>query len=497
MRAAGILFLIAGASFAQLQNEADVGAGVYTTVLAPGSRAVVNYTPNGGNPPTSATVSFLPVNTTTPFPAQIVSPGPTAISFIVPPNLPAGPAQLIYKPGNQATQWTTVTIVPTSFSLYRTGPVGPLIAPIVPLTGSAYPSGLARPAQPGFGVEIFGSGLGAVSPSQIQVTLGGVAQQVTYAGTPAFEPGLTQIDFLIAPGTPDGCYVPLVVTYGTQSVSSFLSKTSDGLPCHHPWGLSSQAMTILDNGGAIQAPEIQLNTGIEAAASNLASRQESGQIISNSMTAAQIASSFIAIPGNPAQPCGFASGIGAVFAAFPALAGGAPGQLTDSAGTITLPYTGSAAGDSPLSSLPPPVIAPGPWKFSATDSSIVPAGSSFTFSLPQPVQLAGGAPIVINHTQNPTITWSGSAYDSFAVLRLNLTASLFPGVSCSVPAQSGSVTIPANLLSSFSPGSTGVLTVSVSETGPGIPSADFTVATAPVLLLAVWRSSDARPVDFQ
>ena len=49
-----------------------------------------------------------------------------------------------------------------------------------------------------------------------------------------------------APGTPDGCYVPLVVTYGTQSVTSFLSKTSDGLPCHHPFQLSVAAMTQLD-----------------------------------------------------------------------------------------------------------------------------------------------------------------------------------------------------------------------------------------------------------
>ncbi len=496
MRAAGVLLLIAGACFAQLQNAADVGAGVDTAVLAPGSRAVVSYIPNAGDSPASATVSFLPVNTTTPFLAQIVSVGPTAINFLVPVDIPPGPAQLIYKPGNQATQWTTVTIVPTSFSLYRTGPVGPLIAPIINLTGSGVASGLTRPAQPGFGVEIFGSGLGAVSPSQIQVTLGGVPQQVTYAGTPSFEPGVTQIDFVIAPGTPDGCYVPLAVTYGTQSVSSFLSKTSDGLPCHHPWGLSQQALTILDNGGAIQTPEIELNTGIEAAASNLASRQESAQIIPASMTAAQIASSFVPIAANPAQPCGFFSAIGGVFS-YLGGPGGAPAQLTDSAGTITLPYTGSAEGDSPLSSLPPPVIAPGPWKFTALDSSFVPAGASFTFSLPQPVQLAGGAPIVINHTQNPTIMWNGSAYDSTATLQLTLSAPLAPAVSCSVPAQSGSVTIPANLLTSFSAGSTGVLSVSVNENGAGIPTADFVVNTAPVVLLAVWSSSDARPVNFQ
>ncbi len=495
MRAAGILFLIAGASWAQVQNGADTGAGVSTTMLAPGSQAAVNYFPNAGSPPTSATVSFLPVNTTTPIPAQIVSVSPASITFIVPPGVSYGPAQLIYKPGSQATQWTTVTIAPISFALYRTGPVGPLIAPIVNLAGSGVASGLTRPAQPGFGVEIFGSGLGAVPPSRIQVTLGGVSQPVTYAGTPLGLPGLTQIDFVVAPGTPDGCYVPLVVTYGTQSVSSFLSKTSDGMPCHHPWGLSTQALTMLDNGGSISVGEIQLNTGIEAAASNRASRQESAQILPAELNAAQIASSFVGSSGNSAQPCSVVTEAGAVFAGF----GGSSsaGQLTNSAGTITLPYTSPQAPDSPLSSLPPPVISAGPWNFKATDSSIFPAGASFTFTLPPPVQLSAGAPIVISHTESSTVTWNGSAYDSFATLQLNLTSFLSPVISCSVPAQSGSITIPASLLASFRPGAAGVLSVSVSETGSGIPSADFTLDNAPVLALAQWSSTDTRPVDFQ
>jgi len=496
VRAAGILFLIAAASCAQVQNRADTGVGVSTTMLAPGSQAAVNYFPDAGSPPTSATVSFLPVNTTTPIPAQIISVSPAAISFLVPPGVPYGPAQLIYKPGTQATQWTTVSIVPISFSLYRTGPVGPLIAPIVPLTGPAYPGGLANPAQPGFGVEIFGSGLGAVPPSQIQVTLGGVSQPVTYAGTPSGLPGLTQIDFLVAPGTPDGCYVPLVVTYGPQSISSFLSKTSDGMPCHHPWGLSTQALTMLDDGGSINVGEIQLSTGIEAAASNRASRQESAQIIPAELNAAQIASSFVGIQGNSAQPCSVPSAIYSGFG-FGGSGSAGPAQLTNSAGTITLPYTSPQPMDSALTSLPPPVIAPGPWQFTATDASVFPAGASFTFTLPPPVQLSGGAPVVINHTESSTIAWNGSAYDSFATLQLTLTSFLSPVISCSVPAQSGSVTIPASLLASFRTGSAGVLSVSVSETGSGIPAADFTLDRTPVLALAQWTSTDSRPVDFQ
>jgi uncharacterized protein (TIGR03437 family) len=499
VRAAVTLLLIAGACVAQVYNAADLGVGSATTVLAPGARAAVSNYRSANGSGSAPVVSLLPVNSTTPFPAQVLSETSSAITFVVPNDIPPGPAQLIYKPGGQATQWTSVTIVPAALSLYRTGPAGPLIAPIIDLRGSGVASGLTRPAQPGFGVEIFGSGLGATPPSQVQVTLGGVPQKVTYVGSPSGTPGINQINFIVAPGTPDGCYVPLVLTYGMQSVSSFLSKTSDGQPCHHPWGLSTQALTQLDNGNAIQTPEIQLTTGIEAATSDRASRQESAQISPDSMNAGQIASSFVATAGNPAQPCAFPSATGVVLSGLSGGFGvaGAPAQLTDSAGTITLPYTGNAPGDSPISRLPPPVIAPLPWKFTALDSSFVPAGTNFTFSLPQPVQLAGGAPIVINHAQNSTIRWNGSDYDSSATLQLTLTAPFSPALFCAVPANSGSVTIASNLLASFRAGSSGALSVTVTEIGAGIPAADFRLGLAPVVLLAIWSSSDTRPVDFQ
>ena len=49
-------------------------------------------------------------------------------------------------------------------------------------------------------------------------------------------PGINQINFQIAPGTPDGCYLPLLVTWGAGAATSYLGKTSDGSPCQHPFG---------------------------------------------------------------------------------------------------------------------------------------------------------------------------------------------------------------------------------------------------------------------
>jgi hypothetical protein len=288
------------------------------------------------------------------------------------------------------------------------------------------------------------------------------------------------------------------VTYGTQSVTSFLSKTSDGLPCHHPFQLSVAALKLLDSGTSIQTGEIFMTTGIDAPSSDRASRQESAQFVPLYLNAANIANYFAS---SSTQPCttGPSYGIAGSF-----LGGGfdpsALGVMTlnHATSTLTLPWTSAQQADSPLNDLPPPVIAAGPWTSSTSGGTLL-AASSFGFVLPPPIQIAGGAPLALNRSQSQTVAWSGSGYDSSAMLQLTLTAQ-YPGspvLTCSVPAQTGGVTLPSNLLSQFNAGSAAALSVSVIESGPGIPYADFNTSNGPLLLLVVGSSTDARPVDFQ
>ena len=75
-----------------------------------------------------------------------------------------------------------------------------------------------------------------------------------------------------------------------------------------------------------------------------------------------------------------------------------------------------------------------------------------------------------------------------------------PSISCQTAAQNGSVTIPSNLLGAFAGGAFGYLTAAVTESGAGIPHANFLTtgrAGSPILALIQWNSSDTRPVDFQ
>lgn len=503
MRGAVLFILIARASSAQVQNAADVSAGVYTTILAQGSLAVINYSQVTSTPVTSAAVSLLPVNSATPVPAQVTNVQPFTITFVVPRGLPTGPAQLIYKPGSQATQLTAVNIVPANLALARTGPIGPLIAENINPDGTVVSNGLATPAQPGQPVVIVGSGLGSTPQSAVQITLGGVAQKLLYAGAAPGLAGVNQIDFQIAPGTPDGCYVPLVVTYGTQSVSSFLSKTSDGLPCHHPFQLSTAAMTQLDYGSSIETGQISIATGIEAASPNLASRQENVQVAGLYLNASQMAGYFVGTTSAPLprpSPCAVApsSGLfGSFFGGFDTTTLGTM-TLTNGTSTLTLPWSSPQPADSPLSDLPAPVIAGGQWRWSTSGAFGLPA-SSFNFVMPPPIQIAGGAPLTFNRSQDQTITWSGSAYDSTATLQLTLSAQ-YPGapvLTCSVPAQNGGVTISSNLLTQFQSGAAASLSVLVTDTGSGLPYANFSLTGSPLLMLVTWSSTDARPVDLQ
>jgi hypothetical protein len=151
--------------------------------------------------------------------------------------------------------------------------------------------------------------------------------------------------------------------------------------------------------------------------------------------------------------------------------------------------------DGPLNNLPVPAIAGGKWTFQSPGGADLPA-SSFGFILPAPVQLTGGVPVTVNHTQGQTITWNGSSFDAGATAIVSLEGSGF--VSCSAPAAAGTLTIPAALLSGFIPNTIGSLTISIDEAGAALPHAQFQTKSGATLLLFVpFSSSDSRPVFFQ
>ena len=89
--------------------------------------------------------------------------------------------------------------------------------------------------------------------------------------------GRDEILIQIPSGIPDGCYLPSNFTYNQTTVTTTISKTSDGSPCKHPWQLSVNDMKTLDSGGSLNDGIVNLSTQLSVVTSSAGSRTESAE----------------------------------------------------------------------------------------------------------------------------------------------------------------------------------------------------------------------------
>src|SRR6185437_9603209 len=123
--------------------------------------------------------------------------------------------------------------------------------------------------------------------------------------------------------------------------------------------------------------------------------------------------------------------------------------------------------------------------------------SAFGFTLPAPLQLNGGAPISLRRDQDQTVTWNGAPFDTGATVNIFVSGA-GASVTCTASAATGSVTIPAALLSAYTANALGTITASLNESGSAVPHTQFTLQNGGNLLMLVTYSTvDSRPVVFQ
>jgi uncharacterized protein (TIGR03437 family) len=493
--------------------------GFSANIISPRMLAVLSYSAlpistNGSTPvypPVSATLSIRPVDSDTAIPVTVTNAVAGAITFVVPAGVPVGGAELLYQIAGQPTQWTTVNVVQSSFAFFTMASGGPAIAQTVASNGSLTNVGLTTPAQPGQTLVLTGSGLGY--GSTVSATIGGVAAQVNYAGAHPTQAGYDEILLQIPSAIADGCYVPVTVTYNQTTVTTTVSKTSDGSPCKHPWQLSVNDMKTLDSGGSLTDGVISLSTQLSVVTSNAGSRNESASMNLGQINAGGIAAYFAPAPaglGCTAPRLGGVTGVVFANIEFPSPNPPVPDigtSVTLQTPTTAITLTGVAdtsyystslppPTDGPLSDLPTPIVAGGKWTFQSSGGADLPA-SSFGFNLPAPIQLAGGAPISVQRSQDQTITWNGAAFDAGATVNLYLSGSTAT-VTCTAPAHAGTVTIPSSLLSGIAANTIGTLTINLGESGFYLPHAQFQLKDGSTLLMVVsFSSNDSRPVFFQ
>jgi uncharacterized protein (TIGR03437 family) len=241
LRFAGAAVLAAGAMAGQtaiVQNAAGGQAGTISAfgnpfvlsiplvapapsnVVAPGMLAMLSA------PATK--IGIRPSGSATPIPAELTGSTSGQATFVVPRNMPLGGAEIEYQAEGQPTGWTNVNVVAASFDFFRIAPGGPVIAQAAGAGGALSPIGLATPAQPGQTIVFKGSGLGN---ALFTVTVGGVPAPLVAAAPHRANPGADEIRIQIPAAAPDGCYVPLVLTYNGTAVNTTISKTSNGAAC--------------------------------------------------------------------------------------------------------------------------------------------------------------------------------------------------------------------------------------------------------------------------
>lgn len=173
-------------------------------------------------------------------PAYIDFLSPTQINVLAPDDVTTGPVQVQVTAAQQASNSATVQksqFAPAFFTIDNGAYVAALHADYT-LVGSAglLPGATTQPAQPGETILLYGTGFGPTNPAlptaqlvttpsvlanSVQVTIGGAAATVVYAGL--VEPGLYQLNVTV-PNLPNGD-AAVVATIGGVSTQTGVSVT--------------------------------------------------------------------------------------------------------------------------------------------------------------------------------------------------------------------------------------------------------------------------------
>jgi uncharacterized protein (TIGR03437 family) len=501
---AALVSLICGCAVAQ-QLQVENGASLLTGDIAAGSIAKLELTYAGGPitpiEPMTVSAHLLSVGATEPVTLQVIEVA-DAVSVLV--LIPAGAqlgASVVTLNYNGQSAMAQVNIVAISFGLYSAAGSMALAQNVT--NNGIQLNNLTHPAHPQDYVTLWGTGLGTATGDAVAVLLGGHPFPVSYAGPSGDCPGLDQINFQVPgdPAIPQGCYVAANIQIG-NSVSNLatLSLSRDAGPCQHPFGLTADELARLDSGGQVAVGQIGLYSTIGPPASSSLPTAPASYVRTESANAQFLnydASGLSTISGvlfadDYLNGCS----TGPEAARLIAVSGGlnvgeqiivqGPNaqQLNLSPGAAGLAIYNGSVPMGPVVSTPDQLAAPffsfGQWQASAPGTSNVQPFTAMAL-IPNPIQITNyGSLAMIDHTRDLTITWDPTTYSAADFVNLQLYNQVLnewfnptPALFCRVPAIAGVAIIPAGMLASFQPSSTGSLSLSV-ERKPGT-AAMFTI----------------------
>jgi uncharacterized protein (TIGR03437 family) len=529
--------------------------GLPNSAIAQGSIFVVFGTGLGPTPPSGKAATYatfplptvLPANGTsisvtvngTTVQAYMIYTTPTQIAAVLPSNTPAGTGTLTVTYNGQTSAPAPITVAATAFGIFAINQKGsgPAVVQNFVSPTKLPVNSLTTPANPGQTLQLYGTGLGAVTfnetePAQagnvgaadFEVTVGGQAAHVTYHGRSPCCSGLDQIDFVVPAGVA-GCYVPISVRNGgvVSNFGSISVAASGQQACSDSFGFSASDLAKIAAGGTLKygvieigqsTTQVQAATGVTAgvrgwggpqaahapAAATTTTDSASAEFFewdkrilqSQGLGIPSVGSCFVSIangdtiPTDPIKPTALNAG------PFVEIKGGPTGQTVQMTPFAQVPGFYTVQGGS----LPTGFVGAG--TYTADNGSGGPDVSAFN------VSATFGAPLVwtnqssistVTRSNGVTVTWSGGASGDFveiigSSLAIGSTGSLlaYASFTCLANQSAQQFTVPASVLLSLPATSTSLIafpgTLGVFDFGfqkvdiPGLDEAFFVDSSA-------------------
>jgi len=412
------------------------------------------------------------------------------VAGILPSNTPVGNGTMTVRLNGVVKGTGPIKVVANSFGIFTINQqgFGPAVA-TDPLASSAVYT-TTNSANPDDFIDIWGTGLGAVTfPDQgpttggnipgldVKVYVADVLQPVIYAGRSGCCSSIDQVR-IKAPNMA-GCFLPVVVVVnGVPSNYATISIASSGLVCQPDPVLGGPNFSQLQNGGTLRIGSVNLSRSHVSFDIGAVGPQQSFDIVSDNVTAgytkvtltAQQVSSYVPQGVTRIGSCvvfrfnGETPEIPDVTPATP-LDAGAQLTITVPGGNSVVPKTAPGAYSKSFSSNPFPFLSPerqqtAPF-FQPGLTTVAAPGGADVQSHNAPIVVpaafewlnkpATGAAII--RSQGKLITYAASGYDYVYIFGASTlvsgNANVGSGFFCAADAAAGSFTIPAPVLLSL------------------------------------------------
>ena len=464
--ALGSLFIIKGSGMASATSVSSLqssAAGLPTTL-------------NG------ASVSVT-VNGTTTHPVFYYAED-IQLALVMPSNTPTGTGTVTVTYNGQTSNAFNITVVSNGFNFatYYGNGSGLGIATNVN-TGAFY--NYTNSIPPGTTVVLWGSGLGgdatrdttfstaniASIPGLSAIYVGGVRATIQYQG-PSGYPGVNQINVLIDPSTPTGCFVSVtgVTAGGAQAgmTTNFMTLPIGTGTCSDPaLGYSSSLVNSVNSNANFKNGYTFMLYSVtdgqtpltEAAASFL---NYSFSSFTNQAKIVSVGGCYVE-ENDSSSALSAATGLdaGSISVTSPNSVSPNPVNLASLASFLPGFY-GSVNTSTGASTLPAGFLtqAGGTFTFAGAGGKDVGAfNSSLTF--PTPLMTWTNASITsVTRSQGATVTWSGGAPGTYVTITGSATSTNYTGsFTCLAPVAPGTFTVPPYIVSTV-PAANGSMTVS-------------------------------------